>query len=122
MPYVRDIATQLLTYIQCSVCIVNYRNLVKDDILTSEKNACPIGVYLAKFIKYLEAKGVPNNKVNLVAHSLGAKVASECGRTINGRLEAIYGKSLHFPSLYSQINSTLQLNNSVRSRRTGSSS
>ncbi|XP_063709189.1 lipase member H-like [Culicoides brevitarsis] len=91
VPYAREIASELLLRTNSSVCLLDYQNLVENDILTSECNAMQVGEYLASFITFLQSKGFPTSNVNIIAHSLGSKAASVCGQKLgNGRLGAIY--------------------------------
>uniref|UniRef100_A0A336M6A6 CSON012754 protein n=1 Tax=Culicoides sonorensis TaxID=179676 RepID=A0A336M6A6_CULSO len=89
-PYIQNIANELQIHNEVSVCTIDFRNLVKDDIITSENNAVFVGIYLSKFINYLENFGIQNKHVNIISHSLGTKAASECGKELNGKLGSIY--------------------------------
>lgn len=66
-----------------------------------------VGIYLAKFIKFIVKQGVPMQNIHLIGFSLGAKVAGIAGKALSGKLPRITGKFVflarHFLQSYRRI-------------------
>ena len=61
------------------------------------KNCQVVGRYLAKFLDYLDSRGIPLSNVHVVGFSLGAEVAGFAGQTLRydkaPRLRRITGEA-----------------------------
>lgn len=84
---------ELLTFINCNVCAVDWSQLAAFDILIAERFATLVGRQLAIFINGLNSNGYKFGRTTLIGHSLGAKVSSEAGLALHGKIGTIIGKT-----------------------------
>jgi hypothetical protein len=64
------------------------------------RNCKVVGLYLARFLDYLDSRGIPLSNVHVIGFSLGAEVAGYTGQHLkagkNPRLPRITGESYRF--------------------------
>lgn len=73
-----------------NVCLVDWRRMANTLYhRAAEEHTVTVGRYIAQFIKQMYIKP---EETSIVGHSLGAHVAGFCGKALNGKLAAIYGK------------------------------
>lgn len=90
--WVQEMVDKLLTHINCNACAVDWSLLAASDILIAERYARLVGLMLARFIDNLLDNYYSASRISLIGHSLGARVSSDCGAALNGRLGVIYGE------------------------------
>jgi hypothetical protein len=68
--------------------------------ITAVRNCQVVGLHLARFLHYLDSRGIPLSKVHIIGFSLGAEVAGYTGQHLREgkepRLPRITGESYRF--------------------------
>jgi hypothetical protein len=81
--------------------------------IAAVRNCQVVGLYLARFLDYLDSRGIPLSHVHVIGFSLGAEVAGFTGKHLRAgkapRLPRITGEDYHF----------MQLNNMSRDSSVG---
>lgn len=82
-----------LTTRNVNIIIVDWSDVSYESYVTAKNNVPAVGRLIGEFIVWMtEEVGVKIEKVGLVGHSLGAHIASNAGKILEGTLNHLIGR------------------------------